>query len=278
LRDSVLTGAAHDAVDDLIFEKLSILRPNRRGRRAVRATEHGSGAAGNPIVCVGGSHTAAVAAAARRFGENVRIVNLNAFRKPFLGADGPYRLHRAVIRSIGTDGRRIFSMVGGNTHNVMGLVRHPRPFDFVLPGEPDLPLDPAAEILPYEAVKAVLERRAEPILRQIEALAVRYAGRLSHVESPPPVTEAEILGAPSNFKDQVQRYGVAPAMLRYRLWRLHTAVIRAFCQRFDVPFVTVPPESMDRSGFLLPSLTGNVTHGNAHYGVMVLARMKAAAA
>jgi hypothetical protein len=29
---------------------------------------------------------------------------------------------------------------GGNEHNVLGIVRNKRPFDFVLSSEPDLPL------------------------------------------------------------------------------------------------------------------------------------------
>jgi len=159
----------------------------------------------------------------------------------------------------------------------MGLVRHPTPFDFILPDQPELATDPKAEIIPYATIKAVLERRTQFAFDQLQALASRYRNCLFHVESPPPVRRRLILATPNRLTKQIEEHGLAPALLRYRLWRLHGTIIRSYCDKLGVPFIPVPPESIDKKGFLLAELTGNATHGNKKYGALVIARMKAAA-
>src|SRR2546430_12243633 len=51
----------------------------------------------------------------------------------------------------------IFSCIGGNDHNVFGLVEHPQPFDFVLEERPELPLCLGRECIPTQIVSAALE-------------------------------------------------------------------------------------------------------------------------
>jgi hypothetical protein len=46
---------------------------------------------------------------------------------------------------------------GGNEHNVLGIVRNKRPFDFVLSSEPDLPLQPGHELVPEALIREVLK-------------------------------------------------------------------------------------------------------------------------
>lgn len=229
------------------------------------------------MICIGGSHTNAIAAAAEDAGEGVCVINLRSFQTPFVQKHKSLQLHPDVTRAIGVHRGPAFSIVGGNRHNRLGLVRHPRPFDFVLPEQPDLPLDPAAELIPYNAIKAALTLQSQSIFQQLQALSDRYNGQLTQIESPPPATEAEIRERPGKAREQIGEHGAGYAMTRYRLWRLYSTIIRSFCDRLGVRFLTVPPESMDQHGFLLPHLTKNATHGNRLYGAMVLARMKAGA-
>ena len=69
-------------------------------------------------------------------------------------------LHRRLATLLETRPiRSAFLSVDGNAHTVFALVKHPRPFDFVLSEEPGLPLDGEAEIVPEAFVRAALDHR-----------------------------------------------------------------------------------------------------------------------
>jgi hypothetical protein len=233
-----------------------------------RVSEAASG-----IVCVGGSHVVAVAAAARKLNVPVRVINLLRMPQMFIPGEPGWRVHRLLAREIGDGSAGVYSMLGGNEHTVLGLVRHPRPFDFVLPEDPQRALDPDAELLPYQAVRELLEQRTEPLFHKLSALARHCGPRLSHVESPPPATRWSVLAKPKAFRAALAQHGVAGGGLRYRLWRLYSSIVRSYCQRLGVPFIDAPAQTRTRSGFLLPQLVGDATHGNARYGRMVLERI-----
>jgi len=73
------------------------------------------------------------------------------------------------------------SMVGGNDHSVLGMLNHPRLFDFVLPEAPDLPMEPAAEIIPAGLLRAELQfGRVEDLLASgIHAFLTRFLERVN---------------------------------------------------------------------------------------------------
>jgi len=114
----------------------------------------------SPLVCIGHSHTEAVAAAAAE-----RQVPLLHFNFWYLGATlerdaGVVRLPPHIRAHLsGT----VFSFVGGGAHMDYGMIVHPRPYDFVLPSEPDLPLAEGAETVPYDALYASLAANARSV-------------------------------------------------------------------------------------------------------------------
>ncbi|MDE1173228.1 MAG: hypothetical protein PW790_06080 [Parvibaculaceae bacterium] len=158
---------------------------------------------------------------------------------------------------------------------IMGLARHPRPFDFVLPECPHLPLDEDAEILPLEAVRASLLAITQEYLDLIKLVRDTATGPVFHIEAPPPYADATRLLAdiPWMFFGGMQRQ-ISPAPFRYKLWRLHTQIVRESCRKQGISFIDHPPESVDGNGFLLPAYYLDSMHVNEAYGALVLAQMR----
>jgi hypothetical protein len=176
-----------------------------------------------------------------------------------------------------------FLSIDGNAHTLFALVKHPRPFDFVLAEQPDLPLDPESELIPEAFVEAALRDRMARTERLIGAMVRHLPVPLFQVESVPPVRSTEhILATQENvFWDMLKlgELGVAPAFLRYKLWRLHSRLVREFCDRHGVAFIPAPAESQDADGFLVEGACtrGDATHGNASYGEHILRQIYAVA-
>lgn len=170
----------------------------------------------------------------------------------------------------------VFSAVGGTVHNIIGLVRHPEPFDFVLPEQPDLPMDPAATVLPVAAVIAAIMARQQEYLDIIGLVRRTARGRVYHLEPPPPLRDSgKILAdVPWMFFENLTSE-VSPAPLRYKLWRLATRVVRDYCELHDVGFVAFPHEAADTSGYLRPEYYGDAMHVNRAYGALVLEQIRA---
>jgi hypothetical protein len=171
----------------------------------------------------------------------------------------------------------VVSCVGGNSHNVMGLVNHSQRFDFVLPEAPNLPLDNTAEILPSGAVRAALLKRTERNLNVLEELRARTDNAIIHLESPPPVpSEKHIREYPGPFRTKMEERGVAPAMLRYKLWRLHSSLFRERCKKLNILFLPTPPVAQDANGMMVErAWNADATHGNRWYGIQVLRHLTA---
>ena len=106
-----------------------------------------------PLLCIGHSHVASVERAAALAGVPLRAFNFWNLPDAISRQDGrpafAASLHEALARHEGP----VFSMIGGAVHVVLGMLVHPRRFDFVWPGEPALPLDAQAELLPALAVR-----------------------------------------------------------------------------------------------------------------------------
>ena len=78
------------------------------------------------------------------------------------------------------------------------------------------------------------------------------------------------------FKGLIAERGVSPALLRFKLWRLHSGLYREACAALGVEFLPVPLEMQDVEGMLVPQAWNpDPTHVNALYGQHVLARLMA---
>jgi hypothetical protein len=190
--------------------------------------------------------------------------------EPWLEDAGVTRLRPDLVKRL-EQGRLVLSMIGGSAHTVLGMVEHPRPFDFVLPSDPDLPVDETRDLVPAEAVRAKLTEISTKFLDKVPIIIKAAKGTVIHIEPPPPLADAELI-APLVpwvlFPGQPRL--IAPKWLRYKLWRMHSEVIAATCARLGIDYMRAPEEAKDDEGFLLPCYDQDGAHANAAYGALVL--------
>jgi hypothetical protein len=225
------------------------------------------------VICVGSSHIHSIVAAARVANVELAAINLKHTAALVDDSTAP-ALQPTIVEQLA--GKTVISLVGGNSHNQIGLVRHPRPFDFVLPSEPELPSDDG-ELIPSAALETVLHKRMSGALSIMKLLRRQALGRMYHFESPPPVADDDYIRAsidPYFQRRGVADLGIVSPRLRYKLWRLHSELVRRACLALKIEFVACPPEAM-AGGFLRAELCANATHANERYGAMLLSQIEA---
>ena len=240
------------------------------------------------LLVVGQSHVAAVRAAAKTHREafpdeprtrvihTLEQVHAPEFENVIAGENANARfgakLRAAIEDQITRHQPRVASVLGGNVHNMLALVRHPRPFDFMLSGEKGPPRDEGAELIPEGLVRATLLERLRPDFARLRAL-YEIAGPFIHVESPPPVRDGDYISANAEswFRDLVGGEVVAAGIgLRWRMWRLSSRLLREAVERLGGHFLAVPVETQDADGFLRLEYAADPTHGNQAYGEAVI--------
>ena len=236
------------------------------------------------LLAIGQSHVAAFRDAARVRRERdpaaprTRVIHTGepAYAPDIVGDGDAVRLAPPLVEAVRDQIARndplLVSVTGGNAHNVLGLIRHRRPFDFRLSQEPSPPLDPAAELLVEGLVSATLARMMAGDIARLRALRA-CVGPFVHVESPPPLRDDRLIAAAADlyFRDAgIARLGVSPAGLRFRLWRLASRLFRAEVESLGCRFLAVPDAAQDVDGFLSPGLAADATHGNAEYGTILI--------
>ncbi|RDI98730.1 hypothetical protein DVT68_09430 [Dyella solisilvae] len=234
-----------------------------------------SGHSLNGLLCIGHSHVASVSRASVEAG--IGLVALNFWEMPgaTVRQGAGLRLSDDLARRLGQHRGPVFSMIGGAAHGVLGMLVHPRRFDFVLPDAPHLALDAEAEVLPATAVRRVLESLMADFLSLMGHVREVCPGSLVHVEPPPPYEDAERMRPdipwplyPGMLHD------ISPAPLRYKLWRLHSNVLRDWCRKAGAAFLPCPTQSANPRGFLRDLYYGDGAHANVAYGALVLAQMR----
>ena len=226
------------------------------------------------VLVVGHSHTGALRRGLTNYidGElahRYEIINLGSLPNKGKGADIPPEVRKAIA-ALHAD--VIVSAVHGNAHNIFGLVRHPQPFDFVVPKMPQLALDEDAVLLPYSSIVASFRAKAEAQTRLLFNLKTEFGLPMIHLQSPPPIPSEEHLRTyPGVFAEKIAEFGVAPALLRHKLWWTMSDIFHEACAALGVAYLQVPDCVKDNSGMLLEQFWNNdPTHGNALYGAAIL--------
>ncbi len=266
-------------------QESTAMTPERRRHEGVR------------LLGIGHSHLFAIRGAAAQ--HQAALASQGTLVQTVRVGDEPYRDYRvrslvggiggfdwspalqAELDKAGLEADLVFSCCGGNAHNILGLVRHPRPYDFVLEDEPDRPISNDAEIVPAALVEDALACQGgfPETIWCLRALRQAYKGLLVHCESPPQIpSEDHLLQYAGVFKEKFDQHGVAPAELRYKLWRLHSRLIRRECEVLGITFVDAPPEMLDAQGFLVEQAWNpDATHANTVYGMAVIRQLIALA-
>jgi hypothetical protein len=229
------------------------------------------------MFCIGHSHVACVEKAAAEQGVPLTAINFWQALGALVRRNDRWKLTDQTRERIGEHAGPVFSLIGGSTHVVLGMLVHPRPWDFVLPGAEHLPLAPGTEVIPSDAVKQVMSglmREYLEITLQVREVAT---GALFYMEPPPPSADVErmvphIMGHAAMIPGM--RPEIAPAAFRYKLWRLQSSLLEAHCKEHGIGFVPRPGATADEQGFLYPDYFGDGSHGNTAYGALVLEQMR----
>ena len=242
-----------------------------------RMNVEGAGTRAPPrLVVIGHSHTETIAAAAGDQRVDLEMLNFWHLPDPFVTENGWLALKPAIRSRLIAP---VFSLIGGAVHQDIGLVTHPRPFDFVWPACPDLPLTPDADIVPYDALHAIMLEQTAHYRDIMSAVRAAVTGPVFHMESPPTFEHEEL---PQDDPGFYHLFGAdaafSPAWLRFKLWRLHSSIIANHCGDIGIEFVPHPPEAVDARGFMLPAYHGTPAHANKAYGALVLNQMQEATA
>ena len=221
---------------------------------------------------LGHSHVVVLEDAATAMKAPYKSLNLWGFGRPVLYDEKSPRLNPAL--SVMLDDF-VVSTVGGSAHDMVGLAQHPRRFDLVLPERPDLPLDDRAEILPAGAVKSAIRANMEDEQLDLIRLLARPGRRVVHVESPPPSPpgprlDAEIGQMPYAAQSQL---GSSSAWLRFKLWRLHSEIVRSACEEVGIEFLAHPKAALVDHCYLNPKFYERPCHANAGFGALVMQQL-----
>ena len=173
---------------------------------------------------------------------------------------------------------RIVLAVMGNEYNGLVMVRHPDPFDFVSPHGPE-DMTEGFDVIPFAAIR---DRVAQVISVNtalfVQDFADHFDGPIDVLVPPPPIPDADhIMSNPGKFGDRAREYGINPALLRLKVWRLYAATLGdtvAAMGRDDIRVLTAPARALDAQGCLDESCwSGDPTHANQRYGRMLLQRL-----
>lgn len=231
-----------------------------------------------PWLCIGHSHVACVARAAAATGVPLRALNFWELPGAILRDAGTVRFSCAIEDELRQHRGPVFSLIGGAAHGVLGMLVHPRRFDFVLAEAPELPLDPAAELLPALAVRTLLESLMTEYLALMTELRRLCTGSLFHLEPPPPFADEQRMLADIPWALYPGMcHEISPAYFRYKLWRLHSRILRDWCDAAGATLLACPPQTIDEQGFMRDPYYGDGAHANAAYGEQVLAQMRSLA-
>lgn len=240
------------------------------------------------ILAVGFSHLGAIVRAhqarvsARTNTFQLHYINFNTlekYRPFFVNNKGKITYNDALIRdlksSIAT--KRPTMIVGSlwsNQHFILSTFNDPRPFDFVLPNEPYRPLSDRAEIIPYDLIDLLIDERCRPSYGLGPVIKGLSESPFCTISAPPAISDLSELagGSPTErITAKVNELGIAPAELRYKMWKACETTFSKRSEESEVPFVRVPYDAIDADGYRRRDYFGvDWIHASDSYGELVL--------
>jgi len=224
-----------------------------------------------PILFIGMSHLEALKAAYEKFGfESHTIEMLQLNRRTDIYNRETNELN--IKKISGYNPRAVFISIGGNFHNVFGLIENPVPFR--IGGRVgSYPADKKRFFIPRSMMRAHFEARlSQRFFPHIQAIKNLYSDApCAHISSPPPIADPDYLVQhPGVFRPKIDM-GITPKELRIELYRLHTECYQRYCNSIGVDFIYPPAIAVDRDGAMKKEYFNNdPTHGNINYGRLCL--------
>ncbi len=190
---------------------------------------------------------------------------------PVLGEGGA--LQPAIIEFMKNAKRQfILLSISGNEHNILSIVQHKKPFDFILDAS-DPALEPGVEILTRAAVRETVREWME--FNRVDAITRAFgeatALPIVLVEPPPPLPASHVRANPDIFEKALCKARVSSDALRHKIWRLQGELYLEICHKYGVRFVPVPGRLLDVNGLLVREGCGlDATHANEIFGQQMM--------
>lgn len=198
-----------------------------------------------------------------------------AYEPAFVDSAGDGALNPAIVSALTENNPRfIVASIGGNEHNVLSIAQRDGKFDFILGENPDLPFDESAEPIPEAAVRETLRDWMEDKMAILRAAHALSAAPIVLVEPPPPLPREQVLAYPGEFfRSAFDRRNLSPDVLRHKMWRVQTGLLRELAAEVDAIYVETPADMIDARGMLPRNAWGkDATHANDAYGAAIMTR------
>jgi len=201
------------------------------------------------------------------------IVNLNRDKTLLDMASETFFVDR--IPAAGVHVNHLVLSLGGNYHNVFGMIENPVPFRVGVPVVGSVPLEDARIFLPRDLVFAQFAIRFEKLFRLGNVIRRHYSdATLTYLCPPPPIGDETHLRANPGVFAEFLHLGFAPRELRLALYRIQVEVMMGYAHKQGACFLPPPPATVDVHGFLMRDFYNNdPTHGNGSYGALVLQQL-----
>lgn len=223
------------------------------------------------LLIVGHSHIECLRSAfmARSERGDVTFVNIRSIQKSAETGQSIISLLKAEISGFNPDA--VCLCIGGNTHNLIGLLENPVPFSVgeEISGSVPAP-DKNRVFIPHALMRDYFDININKnLISNIYGLfpnAVKM-----YLNPPPPIPDFEhIKQYPGVFKDKIS-YGASPKELRIELYNIQSNALRSVAKQERAIFVEVESSVINDEGFLLPAyFNQDATHGNTAYGDIML--------
>ena len=194
------------------------------------------------------------------------------FRKEILAT-------RAGMLKRSQDAHRVDTLlcIAGNHHNTVAMRMGSELTDFILPSEPDLPLEKNATIVPYSAVyQSIYNLSLVAFSSLVDLIRNACDGPLIHLYPPAPIEDEDLIRKLQ--REHAERSGVdfgtrpldnvslSPPLVRYKAWCIGKAVIRDLCDSYGI-YVTGGPDNLttEDGRFLFEGGHSDATHGGEEY-------------
>ena len=183
------------------------------------------------------------------------------------------------LSSFGSAPYQLCSYFFGNEHSNFAMVEHPTPFD-VFDGTQDGGVAQGAKprqvIAPDVMSRQMLSLcvRTEVYCQTLQAYFPEQT--LIHFLPPPPIADAsQVQGNPEVFQEHFRHFGLAPAVLRRKIYRMFCAALTGQLSQRAIRVIGTPPTASD-DGYLAERYWEGSTHANYHYGHLLLAELEIA--
>lgn len=182
----------------------------------------------------------------------------------------------SLAEKIAADDVSVLLSLGGNEHNILGLIRTGKQCDFVLPSHPDLWLE-GATIIPLDAVYRQVARSLTYVQKIAFALSELFGGNVKVQAPPPPIGDNSYIfkNLDPYFKETYgDKIAVNDPLFRYKIYYMREMIMREYCASLNVEYVDGPSEYCVSGKYLDPLAYGeDATHANNRYGVAALRKL-----